>query len=150
MNLLFLPLVLSSLATASGAVDGGRQHQANVCTAPTDQTDRIVTRYSTSDQYARVRAGDRLPQARPDQVRVLTDDSNAGTCARLLTVLREVRRVSADDLIVFYKVDEYYYVVVPPPPSRCRARPNHVCVDLRWGVMYIFDQDFQAVVSVAV
>jgi hypothetical protein len=150
MNLLFLPLFLSSLARAPGATDGRHHQQANVCAAPTDQTDRIVTRYATSDEYARVRAGDGLPQARPDQIRVLTDDSHAATCARLLTVLREVRRVSADDLIVFYKVDEYYYVVVPPPPSRCRARPNHLCIDLRWGAMYIFDPDFEAVVSVAV
>jgi hypothetical protein len=137
MNLLLLPLMISVVTSAP----------ANVCGARTAQADRIVTGYATASQYAAARTQHRLPETKPDEIRLLSADSDAETCATVMRVLRGVRGLDAAESArsVVYEANGYYYVVLPPAPSRCRPTPHTLCIDTRWAALFIFDSNFNIV-----
>lgn len=149
-NIVFLMLVFGGTAPVSTSAPAA-PFGLSECPAPTPRGRRIATEYASSDLYTRARERRGLRRAASDEVRPLTD----GEACKRLRALLEARAKQAGGTLTgsrpeFYVVGEYYYAVLPAAPSRCTPRPGHVCVDLRWQGLDVFDRNFRLIASSAV
>ncbi|HYW06421.1 MAG TPA: hypothetical protein VE913_05670 [Longimicrobium sp.] len=112
-----------------------------------------MTYFVTMGVYAERRAEYGVPGAAPEDVRLLTDSTDAATCAKFRDILEQRARVVGGTLrhprLEFYQVGNFYFAAVPPPPSTCRppADGSGVCISTRWSALHIFDRHLNRVAS---
>jgi hypothetical protein len=147
MSLSLLSLATGMLVMLSGA---RATHAPGVCPGETEQARRIAVRFASSSEFARARDRYNVASASPEQVRLLTDSSDADVCRRLLTIYRQrTERGTGTLLPTFYQAGDFYYVSLVREPKPHPARPGYAYIDTRWLPLWVLDRDLRLVASVA-
>jgi hypothetical protein len=147
-----MSLGLFSIILALGGAELNRPTvygQVAECPASTPAGRRLVHLYTSDQLYARGRTRDGLARVAPEHLQRLED---TGACARILQLLEEraqsVGGTTASSRPEIYTAGAYYYAVIPAPPSRCRPKPDSICLRGGWQPVHVFDRDFKLVTVV--
>lgn len=151
MTSMVLPLLWALTGSLpGGAHPAGAAAEFNVCPAETEQARRIVTRYSSSDEFSPMRARDHVTGTTPDRVQLLTDTHDAAVCKQLTQVVHQHSHGNlAGTLPAFYKAEGYYYAVLSRPPKRYPATPGHVHIQNYWVTLLVLDDNLKVIANPA-
>lgn len=143
-------------ATPAGSSDMSDSLHARYgvqCSREVPDARRIVASFVSLPEFARSRRQYGIPTAQPEDVRAVTDSADAPVCEAVLAAVRDARvnHSLAGTHYSIFQVGKLYYVA--PWLNRPKSGPipgtGLVHIETGWTSVYIVDQNFRVVASLA-